>query len=150
MRTSSRSFGRVVGLLWMSLSELRLLHLDGDFTVSLWDVLASRTTLLTALSLSISESPPSSTITASRLFSAHIPTFSNSPCPVALPQMISMGPYFKCRYTTQNSSLWGGGGFHRLVGLACNRQKDCSARCPTSNYCTSPIQSCLKGSCNQT
>ena len=51
------------------LSKLCLLDLFGSFRISSWDGLASRTTLLTILSLEIAESPRSSTLTASQLFS---------------------------------------------------------------------------------
>ena len=51
------------------LSKLRSLDLYGKFWVSSWDHLASRTTLLTTLSLDISTSPPSPTLPASQLFS---------------------------------------------------------------------------------
>ena len=46
-------------------SKLRRLDLTGDFRISSWDSLATRTTLLTTLSLSVSSPPP----TASQLFS---------------------------------------------------------------------------------
>ena len=52
-----------------SLSMLRLLDLGGSFWISSWDCLAPRTTLLTALSLEITTSPPSPTIPTSQLFS---------------------------------------------------------------------------------
>ena len=49
---------------------LRLLELWGNFRVSSWDHLGSRTTLLTTLSLDITPSPPPPpTLTAARLFS---------------------------------------------------------------------------------
>jgi len=51
------------------LSKLRSLDLYGRFRVSSWDHLASRTTLLTTLSLDISTSLPSPTPSSSRLFS---------------------------------------------------------------------------------
>jgi len=51
------------------LSGLRLLELTGDFHIPSWDGLASRTTLLTAVSLGINESLPSPTPTASQLLS---------------------------------------------------------------------------------
>jgi len=51
------------------LSSLRSLELWGNFRVSSWDHLASRTTLLTTLSLAITPYPPSHTLTAARLFS---------------------------------------------------------------------------------
>ena len=50
------------------LSALRFLDLCGEFRISSWDHLASRTTLLTTLSLRISTSPPSPTLTAPQLF----------------------------------------------------------------------------------
>ena len=51
------------------LSKLHILELFGTFRISSWDHLASRTTLLTTLSLEVSPSPPSTTLTATRLFS---------------------------------------------------------------------------------
>jgi len=51
------------------LEKLYLLELTGKFHISSWDRLASCTTLLTALSLDISESPPSPAPTASQLVS---------------------------------------------------------------------------------
>jgi len=51
------------------LSRLRLLDLCGSFYISSWDCLVSRTTILTALSLEISESLPSPTPTTSQLLS---------------------------------------------------------------------------------
>ena len=45
------------------LSKLRFLKLSGNFRISSWNHLASRTTLLTTLSLQILESPPSPTPT---------------------------------------------------------------------------------------
>ena len=51
------------------LSRLCLLDLCGSFRISSWDGLGSRTTLLTALSLDLTESPPSSTPTTSHLLS---------------------------------------------------------------------------------
>jgi len=51
------------------LSKLRLLELFGNFRISSWDHLASRTTLLTTLSLEVGPSPSSATLTANRLFS---------------------------------------------------------------------------------
>ena len=51
------------------LSRLRLLDLSGGIRISPWDRLASRTTLLTTLSLKIHTSPPSPTFTAPQLFS---------------------------------------------------------------------------------
>ena len=50
------------------LPKLRLLELTGNLRLSSWDCL-SRTTLLTTLSLDISEISPSISLTASRLFS---------------------------------------------------------------------------------
>ena len=50
------------------LPKLRLLEFTGNVQCSSWDCL-SRTTLLTALSLDISESSPSTSLTASHLFS---------------------------------------------------------------------------------
>ena len=52
-----------------SLSRLWFLDLSGSFQISSWDWLASRTTLLTTLSLEIDESLPSSTPTTSQLLS---------------------------------------------------------------------------------
>ena len=51
------------------LSRLRQLSIYGDFRISSWDRLASRTTLLAILSLKTIASQPSPTITASQLFS---------------------------------------------------------------------------------
>jgi len=51
------------------LSKLSMLDLSGNFQISSWDHLASRTTLLTTLSLEISEFSPSISITTSQLFS---------------------------------------------------------------------------------
>jgi len=51
------------------LSRLRFLDLYGNFWISSWDHLASRTTFLTALLLEIGTSPPSPTLTTSQLFS---------------------------------------------------------------------------------
>jgi len=51
------------------LPKLRLLALDGDFLISSWKHLASGTTLLTALSLDVSECTPSGSITVPHLFS---------------------------------------------------------------------------------
>jgi len=51
------------------LSRLSSLHLYGSFRIPSWDHLASRTTLLTTLSLDVSTSLPSPTLPASRLFS---------------------------------------------------------------------------------
>jgi len=54
-----------------NLPKLHLLDLFGNFRISLWDHLASQTTLLTTLSLQVSQSPPPPTLTASQLFSIH-------------------------------------------------------------------------------
>ena len=51
------------------LSRLRSLALYGNFLISSWDRFASRTTLLTALSLDINTSPPSPAIPTSQLLS---------------------------------------------------------------------------------
>ena len=52
-----------------SLSRLHLLILGGNFWISSWDRLTSRTTLLTAMDLDFSGSSPSPTPTTSQLFS---------------------------------------------------------------------------------
>jgi len=51
------------------LSRLRSLNLYGNFRISSWNHLATRTTSLTTLSLDIRTSPPPPTITTPRLFS---------------------------------------------------------------------------------
>ena len=51
------------------LSRLHVLDLYGNFWIPSWDCLPSRTTSLTSLLLEVSTSPPSPTITTSRLFS---------------------------------------------------------------------------------
>ena len=51
------------------LSKLRMLDLSGNLQILSWDHLASRTTLLTTLSLNITEFSPSISPTASQLFS---------------------------------------------------------------------------------
>ena len=51
------------------LSKLSMLDLSGNFQISSWDHLTSRTTLLTTLSLEISEFSPCISITTSQLFS---------------------------------------------------------------------------------
>jgi hypothetical protein len=53
---------------WSRIPKLRLLELTGNLRFSSWDCL-SRTTLLTALSLDISEFSPSTPLTISQLFS---------------------------------------------------------------------------------
>jgi len=51
------------------LSKLRMLDVSGNFQISSWDRLTSRTTLLTTLSLEISELSPSTALTTPQLFS---------------------------------------------------------------------------------
>ena len=51
------------------LSKLRMLDLSGNFQISSWDYLTSRTTLLTTLSLEIGEFSPSISPTTPQLFS---------------------------------------------------------------------------------
>jgi len=51
------------------LSKLCTLDVSGNFQISSWDCLTSRTTLLTTLSLEISQFSPSTALTTSQLFS---------------------------------------------------------------------------------
>ena len=51
------------------LSKLRRLYLSGSFQISSWDHIASRTTLLTTLSLHVSDFPQTPILSTSQLFS---------------------------------------------------------------------------------
>ena len=100
------------------LPRLRFLNLSGEFQISSWDHLASRSTLLTTLSIEISASPLSLAPTMSSLFSILTSnpslrrlSLTNS----ALPE-ITDGPTFKIPlYNLKVLSL--AGKFRRVFGL---------------------------------